>query len=386
LSVPDYLKAYVVPWSTFPASLKAELDGYLDRMAGKDILADVDFRPLRPRSIETRTMQLRMYISALVHRGHDPQTLRSLADLVQVATVREGLRFFLDRTAGKPTKQIHDIASVIKTLARRGVHVDEQHLAELKTICRSIKLKLNELAIGMGPSPKNRDRLRQFNDPANVTALVTLPQRIMAEMRGVKMPTHAQALDVQTAVAIEFLLMTALRITNLAEIDLDRHLIRSRPGGVVSLAIPRSQVKNRVDIEAELPAESVRLLDEYLALYRPVLLKEPSQWLFPGRDNKKPKSTQALSMRIINCVAMRCGLKVHVHLFRHIGAKTYLDANPGAYGLMRLVLGHRSVDTTTKFYCGFEGPAAMLHFDKHVLMLREQAASALPKGRSGIPR
>ncbi len=379
LSVPDYQKAYVVPWATFPASLKAALDGYLDRMAGKDILADVDFRPLRPRSIETRTAQLRMYISALVHRGHDPQTLRSLADLVQVATVREGLRFFLDRAGGKPTKQIHDIASVVKTLARHGVHVDEQHLAKLKAICRGIRLRLDEHAIGAGPSPKNRERLRQFNDPANVAALVTLPQRIMAEMSGVKKPTHAQALDVQAAVAIEILLMTALRVTNLAEIDLDRHLIRSRPGGVVSLVIPRSEVKNRVDIEAELPAESVLLLDEYIALYRPLLLKEPSQWLFPGRDNKKPKGIAALSGRIIRCVADRCGLRVHVHLFRHIGAKTYLDANPGAYGLMRLVLGHRSVDTTTKFYCGFEGPAAMLHFDKHVLMLREQAASGLPK-------
>jgi hypothetical protein len=49
-SVPDYQKAYVLPWSTFPASLKSELDAYLDRMAGKDILAEIDFRPLRPKS------------------------------------------------------------------------------------------------------------------------------------------------------------------------------------------------------------------------------------------------------------------------------------------------------------------------------------------------
>jgi hypothetical protein len=50
---------------------------------------------------------------------------------------------------------------------------------------------------------------------------------------------------------------------------------------------------------------------------------------------------------------------------------------------MRLVLGHKSVDTTTKFYCGFETPAAMLHFDNHVLKLRGQAAPASPKGRAG---
>jgi len=305
--------------------------------------------------------------------------------LVLVETTRDGLRFFLDRAGGKPTKQTYDIACVVKTLARHGAHVDEAHLNELKAICRSIKVKLNEFTIDTGPSPKNRDRLRQFDEPTNVAALVTLPQRILAEMRGVKKPTHAQALEVQTAVAIELLLMTALRITNLAEIDLDRHLIRSRPGGVVNLAIPRSQVKNRIDIEAVLPAESVRLLDEYLTLYRPVLLNEPSKWLFPGRDSKRPKCTPALRKGIVNCVAQRCGLKIHPHLFRHLGAKTYLDANPGAYGLMRLVLGHKSVDTTTKFYCGFETPAAMRHFDDHVLKLRGQAALALSKGRPGSP-
>jgi CheY-like chemotaxis protein len=45
-------------------------------------------------------------------------------------------------------------------------------------------------------------------------------------------------------------------------------------------------------------------------------------------------------------------LIVHPHLFQHIAALGYLNRHPGAYGLMRLVLGHRSVETTTKFYCG----------------------------------
>jgi site-specific recombinase XerD len=385
LTVACYRNPYVLPWSVFPGSLKTELDAYLGRLSGKDILAQTDFRPLRPRSIETRTKQLRMYISAIVHRGHDPQRLRSLADLVPVGTVLDGLRFFLDRAGGKPTKQLYEIACVVKNLARHGVHVEEAHLKGLKALCRTIKDGLGELGIGTGPSPKNQDRLRQFNDPANVMALVMLPPRIMAGMRGVKKPTHAQALDVQTALAVELLLMAALRITNLTEIDLDRHLVRSRPGGVVNLAIPASEVKNRSDIDAILPAESVRLLDQYLTLYRPVLLKEPSNWLFPGRDSRKPKSTAGLRQQIVNCVARRCGLRIHPHLFRHFGAKSFLDANPGAYGVVRLVLAHKSVDTTTRFYCGFESQAAMQHFDNHILALRAQGAAAFAKGRSGDP-
>ena len=51
----------------------------------------------------------------------------------------------------------------------------------------------------------------------------------------------------------------------------------------------------------------------------------------------------------------------------------YLLAHPGAYGVIRLVHGHKSVETTTQFYCGMESTAAMRHFDEHILKLRDQA-------------
>jgi integrase len=65
---------------------------------------------------------------------------------------------------------------------------------------------------------------------------------------------------------------------------------------------------------------------------------------------------------------------VNAHLFRHIGAKLYLDAHPGAYEVVRRVLGHRSMDTTTGFYTGLETAAAVRHFDETILRLRKQGA------------
>jgi integrase len=196
----------------------------------------------------------------------------------------------------------------------------------------------------------------------------------MSELPKSGKPSRAEALQVQTALAIELLLMMPVRITNLAGLELERHLIRSRPGGVVSIPIGGEEVKNDFNIEAQLPAESVALLDLYLTRYRPALFNgEPSNWLFPGRYNSKPKKVASLGQQISDCIRRRCGLEVNPHLFRHIGAMSYLNANPGAYGLMKLVLGHKSVETTTRFYCGLEGPAAMRHFDEHVLKLRRDA-------------
>jgi integrase len=75
-------------------------------------------------------------------------------------------------------------------------------------------------------------------------------------------------------------------------------------------------------------------------------------------------------VQISKFLRRECGLQVNPHLFRHIAAKLYLDAHPGAYGVLRLVHGHTSVETTTRTYCGAETAAAMRHFDDHVLRLR----------------
>ena len=149
--------------------------------------------------------------------------------------------------------------------------------------------------------------------------------------------------------AIELLLMVPLRINNLAHLKLGEHLIRSRKG-VMHLAIPGHAVKNGVAIEALLQDQTVRLLDLYINTYLPLLRRAPSPWLFPGRRDNTPKSRDMLRAQIIDCVKERCGLLINPHLFRHIAAKLYLEAHPGAYGVVRLLHGHKSVDTTTRFY------------------------------------
>jgi hypothetical protein len=50
-------------------------------------------------------------------------------------------------------------------------------------------------------------------------------------------------------------------------------------------------------------------------------------------------------------------------VIRHAGGKIFLDARPGHYEVMRRVLGHRSIVTTTSStYTGAETRSAGLHF------------------------
>ena len=105
--------------------------------------------------------------------------------------------------------------------------------------------------------------------------------------------------------------------------------------------------------------------------FRPHLTSAGNTALFPGIGGGS-KNQAFFGTQISRAVRAHTGLRVHPHLFRHIGAKLYLDANPGAYEVVRRVLGHRSIDTTTSFYTGLETAAAVRHFDKAILNLRRE--------------
>lgn len=375
LSVHDRRRFFALPWAAFPDSLKLDVDAYLERLAGKDLLAGGNFRPLRPISIANRLKMLRAFASALVHRGRNPQHLCALYDLIAIEAVTDGLRFYLARSDNKVTAQIHEIAHVLTAVARHWVEVGEEHLKKLEDICDSLRRPERGIM-----SAKTRHRLRPFADPAVVQALLTVSDRILLEAKRKRQIPRAAALEVQTALAIELLLMVPIRIGNLARIDIERQLIRHR-GGTMQLAINGAETKNGIAVEAVLPAHLVSMIDSYLADHRPLLAGESSSWLFPGRGGR-PLGAQALGKRISKALKCHAGLDVNPHLFRAIAGKLYLDRNPGAYGLLRLVLGHRSVDTTTRYYCGTETTSALRQFDDTILRMRATLPSADIGGRT----
>ena len=47
-------------------------------------------------------------------------------------------------------------------------------------------------------------------------------------------------------------------------------------------------------------------------------------------------------------------MRITGHQFRHAAAAIFLKHRPGEYELVRRLLGHRSMATTTRFYTGLE--------------------------------
>ena len=358
---------FCLPWTTFPESLQQDAAAWIARLRGDDLLTE-GHRPLRPESLKNRHQRLRAFASALVHRGRAPATLRSLADLVDPDTAKEGLRFYLERVGNKAGPGVAKMANILLSIARHHVKAPPAQIIDLKVIVTRVTPPRRH-----GMVERNRQRLRPFDDTANQQALLHLPQRLLAQADA-KPCGERSALLVQTALAIELFLVAPMRIKNLAEIDIEQHLTRpGRNRQIVVLSFMRDEVKNSQVLDFPLPVSTVALLERYLTVYRPLLAAPGSTALFPGTGGRA-KGRSVLGPRISNTIFQHTGLRVHPHLFRHIAAKLQLEAEPGSYELVRRVLGHTSIETTTRAYAGTETAAAVRHYDRTIERLRRREA------------
>lgn len=227
-------------------------------------------------------------------------------------------------------------------------------------------------------SNKNRNRLRPFHDPDLQIRLVQLPLTIQRHLDLQTKETRGKGKGLSAAmVAIDILINTALRINNLRQIHLDRHLIKV--GKKTHLVIPGEEVKNGQDLEFELSDETVRLIEWYVEHHRAA--PHENRYLFPGRG-PAPKDDQTLRSQIQQTVRDYLGIDVNPHLFRHIAVLFYTRKFPGAYETMRQVLGHRGRETLDKAYAGEEGRYARSHFSELIQSLRSELGSGKPGATS----
>jgi integrase len=201
--------------------------------------------------------------------------------------------------------------------------------------------------------------------------VVSLPKVLMRQARLAK--DHAPikaAVTAQLAVAIAIETLAPIRLGNLISIELGKNLIK--PGGLNTpywMVFANYDVKNRIDLNFMFDEPLTDLIAEYVDEYRPTLLRGAnSGWLFPG-ENGEHKNGLLFSKQITKRIQKAVGLRITVHQFRHAAAAIYLKHHPGNYEAVRRVLGHRSLTTTVKFYCGLETIAASEQFGK---LIRER--------------
>lgn len=341
---------FSLDWAAFPAAYRAKIDALLAPRTVQNIFSEDYRRPLRSSTANFYRRQLRVVSSLLIEAGFPIDQLVSLEILVTPANVKLALGRQLERSDGRVTSSIIQTAELLQRLAKSVVK-REDYASILSRYVEGLADRRASVEGTMTMVQRNRDRLQQFDVPANVKTLVTLPDVVFAEARLSEKATPKLARRVMLAVAVEILLATALRGGNLTALEIDRHFITATRRGtsVRSVRIPAQEMKNHEAFEMNLPERTMVLMDEYLRDYRPMLGSEGSPYLFPGCGESRRDSAHFASA-ISKFVRQETGLEMHVHLFRHVVVKIHLDHHPDDIETPRRFLQHKSTKTTLQHY------------------------------------
>lgn len=345
---------------------------------GADLVTMKAPRRITMGSAMTRANNLKRLISGYVHTGGDPGRLCSLADVVALDTVKQGLRFHLERSGGTPT--VHHAAMVIAvcTVARQWIGVPEAHLKELYRLKRQLQPK------DRGMSEETRRLLRRFDDPDLLARLFSRPAATIRAIAGKGRITRGDAARAAAALGVLLLLECPVRPRNMASVDFDSHVMRTsgKRGDRVELCFGAEEVKNDEPLMVPLRAETIELLDLYVERIRPLLTGTDNSYLFPSREGGHIGAGY-FSSRIAGFMQKEIGVRLTGHKFRHLAGYLYLKRKPGQHEVVRQLLGHRDIATTVRFYAPLEQDEAFAHWDGVVAELREavNAKSKRGKGR-----
>lgn len=375
LTKPVRHNHYAIPLAEFPATFRAELDALMANLAKPNLKRGAKRRnPLSPRTIEHRGRQFHRFASALVRSGVPIDDIVSLHVLLDLDHVERGIEWLAEhRHGGETSAGLHEMMLGLCMLGRE-LGIDSEHLEQLRGFATMLSGGNGDRKVrNKGLTPKNRERLRQFRDPARRDALLCLATDLMAETRRINHKVRAARLaEVAIGIAIE--LIAPLRLKNLAELHLDLHFDRTVPGRLI-LTIPEYEVKNAAPLEFELPDRVRELLDWFLADFRPYLIAQPCPWLFAREDGTDHVHQTVLARRVTETIAERLGIEMNMHLFRHLSALLILDRDPGAYDLVRRILGHAELSTTLDAYAGMESLSATRLLSELVETAHEEAPS-----------
>ncbi len=356
-----------VPWEELTAEFRADVDAYLAWLRCDDKFAeDARDKPLAARTIKLRRHQIHAAVTALVGSGVDCKSVLGLRDLVTDQGYRRIFRRREDLVGKDPNGFNRDLAEMLVRMAKEWVRLDGEPLQRLRRVQKQIK------APASGLTRKNKQLLRQFDDPEVWQRLLSLPDALWCEAKREKSPTFHTLAKAQAAIAIRFLTYLPIRIQNLSDLQFDQHLFLSAgKGGISSLEIPGHEVKNGDPIAFDVPKPLAEMIREYRDHFAPRIVGCRPDRLFVNA-NGSPKTAAAVADLIKRSLAKCTGVKMTPHQFRHLAAKTLLDQSPGAYETVRQLLGHKNLKTTVSFYAGIDTRRAGNHHFK----LIEEAARA----------
>lgn len=351
LSSPFKKEPFMFTLVDFPESFQRDVGAWIKRMSNADPLdPDAPVRASRTVTLDGYILTFRRLGSAMVRDGHMTiEEVTSLSVLAEIDNLKSALRHFVAKAEGDNLDYPAKMATQMAAVAKYHLKLDKKALNNIETIKR-------QLGKQRGPKmgKRNRDRLKQLDDPDAVQRVLRYPAEEYARAQQKTNPMR-RAKGVERALIVSLLIFAGLRAQNLRRLLLTDNIRRS--GHRLFLEFEANETKTHAQHTVELPRETIDLLEDFVTNHRPVLPGSHSPFLFPSPDGGARHYSSirtVISVTMLHCT----GIQMSPHLFRHFVAKIVAERQPELLPDVSRRLGHKSFNTTYQSYLGTETPAS----------------------------
>jgi hypothetical protein len=335
----------------FPEGLRTGIENYLTGLTRiRRNKAGQRIRPCKPSTITMRRRELVAAVRMAVSVGVPLASLTSLSAFIHPDVAEKILDGYWKKDGEVPKTYAINLACRFAAIAHDIGTLDADALERLS----DLRFRLEEHRDD-GMTRKNLALIRSVLTDGVWRRIVNLPEQLMRQARMERHAPVRAAVLAQIAVGVAILTVAPVRLGNLTGILLGENLVK--PGGPDSnywLMFDKHDVKNRMALQFKLDETTTSIINEYVLDFRPALNRgSNADWLFPGEAGKH-KEKISFSTQIVDRVEKSTGLRITVHQFRHAAGALILKNRPGEYELVRRILGHKSAQTTMKFYLALE--------------------------------
>ncbi|MCH8149277.1 MAG: hypothetical protein IH987_15050 [Planctomycetes bacterium] len=265
-------------------------------------------------------------------------------------------------------------AKIVRTaylINRDWLGTDDRDLAKIEALRKQIDCGY------YGIREQSLAALRQFESEDNLKLLLGLPDKLMQEARTGDRGGRRATVTAQSALAIELLLAAPMKTGDLVRLRHDRSFnCLDGPSGPLYAVIPKDESAVHKEQAYALPEHTRSLLMECQLRYMPPVQPGVIPWLFPKKSGGC-KSGHALRQQLKPVIFRHTGLTMTPQQFRHLAAKLILEAEPGAFELVRQLLGQSRYETARTMYGHLETRTAVRQYDQLLSRLAKATHSNL---------
>ena len=161
-------------------------------------------------------------------------------------------------------------------------------------------------------------------------------------------PTLKRAIHFRQSLMIAFLVARPVRRRALLAMEVNRHLLRHKDG--FQVCFEAADMKDKKARGFPLPKALAVPMRVYLDVHRPVLLRGKQSAALWINQYGNPISKDGFSRELPKVTKRLFGIELRPHAFRHVAATSIAETDPEHVGIIKDILGHKTLAMSEKHY------------------------------------